>query len=357
MEINEAKEKINARKRKHIVIPLVIVTTIIIITVTVLFGPILINNISNNYNTDYPLSSEHDIDISNIGAYYNYMLVITKIELTQDVDTQNARMLYECLLSKDCLSNKEKIELAKYIQYFIDNKYLDVKKVHKKLHSFTVTDNDPTLIDEGLGATYNEDNSITFADESYREVLLSHELHHTIENEKLDYIDYAWFCEGFTCLVTAEYFNAIGSENAKTFFVRALADFVGTDILFQVSAKGDINILVSALLDRGISESDINKLFGMFKKYNDDETFNPHTPIETKVEIAEFIVDLYCSYCADNYFELPDSLYQTITAFLNDSEDFDYVYLDSTHKDFDETFCVTLEEVEATIEKAKKLKK
>lgn len=255
-----------------------------------------------------------------------------ELEDSQGVNTQQAKELYEILLHKENITSNEKKELANFIQYFVDNKYIEYDRVCDKLISFTVNENDPSLLDEGIGAAYYEDNSITFADNENRKQSLSHELHHTIENENLDYGEYEWFIEGFTCLVTFEYFgNTHDNKNSEAFLVRSLCEFVDADVLFKVSAKGDINTLISALENRGLKSSDIEQLFKKFKQLTVSESNTSTSTIEERIDVARFIVTLYCD--VNNCNEVSDSLFASIQLFLYQIPDtFDYYYLNSTLK-------------------------
>ncbi len=310
------------------------------------------NQDDDDYDEDDSFNINDYSQTFNDDCYNKYIRVVEEIENSQNADTYNARKLYERLLANESLTFNEKKELTRFIQYFVDNQYIDCDYVCNKLINFVVNENDPALLDDGIGAAYYEDNSITFATEEERQHSLAHELHHAIENKNLDYEEYGWFSEGFTCLVIAEYFNGDDTINSQAFFIRALAEFVGSDILFQVSANGDMDILISALVECGINQKDINKLFNMFKQLKEIESYNSMSIVDERIEVAQFIVDLYCT--TYNCEEITDSLYSSIVVFLYQSdENFEYYYLNSTLKNCYDTSYVSLDELEDTYNSAR----
>lgn len=203
-------------------------------------------------------------------------------------------ILYSNILENPSLLESEKKTLENFCQYFLDNRYLDHENVCRKLSSFIINENDETLLEENIGATYYDDNSITFATQADRDNSLAHELFHCIENKELSYEEYAWLIEGYTCVLNYEYFdNDFDGNNMKANFVRALCEIVNPNVLFEVSAKGNINYLVEALKEKGISEKDINELFDLCKNYNYVDSFSYEDTKEICVNIADCLVKMY----------------------------------------------------------------
>lgn len=197
-----------------------------------------------------------------------YQEVLNSIKGNKNINRKKAEVLYYAILQNDSLTQKEKKELSNYIQYFIDNKYIDYEHVFNKLLKFTITKDNPALLDQGIGASYNEGNSITFAGPEERKYLLTHEMLHCIESEKLPYEKYSWFIEGYDCTVNYEYFdNEFDGHNMKTNFIRCLCELVDPDVLFKVSAIGDINPLVCALTEKGVDTEKIQNLFNLCEEY------------------------------------------------------------------------------------------
>ena len=95
---------------------------------------------------------------------FEYQETLNGLYTTDESDVERARVLYGAILSNESLTNEEKKELTKFMQYFADNKYIDCDRVSYKLSSFIIAPNDPSLIEQGISAEYLEENKITFKD-------------------------------------------------------------------------------------------------------------------------------------------------------------------------------------------------
>lgn len=221
--------------------------------------------------------------------------IVDKIR-NSDMDEKKAYALYYALLQNEYLTKEEKEKLTGYIQYFIDNKYLDYGYVYNKLSSFIIKEDDETLLSEGIAGTYNQmDNSLTFGGKSSRDYSMSHEVGHS--EDKFLYlnssVDYKWFTEGLTDLLSYEYNNTTIAYDAEVTFCRILCEFVGSDILFETRAKGDINILVNALVNRGIEKEKVDELFALFNDYRwERKEENPDFD-SLKIKIIDLLRDCY----------------------------------------------------------------
>ncbi len=266
--------------------------------------------------------------------YANSSQILGDIEENQNESTENAEKLYDAILANESITAKEKKTLANYIQYFVDNKYIDCEYVCNKLATFTITPNDPALLDDGISAEYKSENSITFANDEEREFSLSHELHHCIESENLSYDYYGWFGEGFTCLVNYEYFDVVADScNTQTFFVRGLCEIVGPEFLFELSATGDISVLENALVERGIDEIAIAEAFALFTQLKDDESYMGVLTDEQRFEAVFVLLDMY-NVAYDYPENITYSFYKAVEEFVGvNSEEYCYYYLNSTKRE------------------------
>lgn len=296
------------------------------------------------------LKAEMPVSYEEAASYHQR--VLENFDTGDENDIERAEVLCNAILENESITNKEKKHLAKYIQYFIDNKYIDAERVAQKLSSFTITPNDPSLTELGIGAEYKSENTITFATDEDRKYALSHELHHCMENENLSYELYGWFGEGFACLVNYEYFDMIDeSYNLQTFFVRGLCEIIGPDVLFEVSATGNMDLAVNALTEAGVSEDKVKKAFDLFLELKDiDSALEEITP-EQRFEAVNILLDMY-SEANDGTDEFPVSLYgATEDFFCVSAHTLDYYYLNSakekgfgistgfvTQEDFDELY-------------------
>lgn len=269
--------------------------------------------------------------------YKEYPDVIEEAQQHSPNSTGNAEKLYLAILSNESLTTKEKKELEAYIQYFVDNKYIDCDHVCNKLSSFTVTENDPSLLDLGISAEYKAENTITFATDEDRAFSLSHEIHHCIENENLDYEYYGWFGEGFTGLVNYEYFNKLAdNSNMQTFFVRGLCEIVGCDVLFEVSATGDATILEDALMQCGINEEKIQEAFTLFTELKDKESYNGMATAEEKFEAVWLLLDMY-NVANNNPENITASFCDAVDAMFFDQE-MGYYYINSSKNEISDAY-------------------
>ena len=183
------------------------------------------------------------------------------------MDQKKAYLLYYALLSNDYLTAEEKKNLSGYIQYFIDNKYLDYEYVYFKLSWLGIDPNDISLLDDSIAGTYTrESNTITFADEDNRDYAISHEIFHA-EDKTVNNGNNTWFTEGLTDLLSYEYNNSKISYDVEVNFCRILCEFVGADVLFETRAKGDINILINALINKGLEKNEVDELFKLINDY------------------------------------------------------------------------------------------
>lgn len=250
------------------------------------------------------------------GALYSAML---DYSVAGEV-TPNAEKLCNALLSNDSLTFVEKARMMKLNQYFVDNKYIDCDRVCEKLATVTITENDPDLADEGISGAYYEDNSMTFATMRDRWTSLNHELCHSIQNEALPYGEYGWFVEGYNCLVVYEYFgNVSNNDNIMVKFVQCLCEIVGSDVLFQTDAKGDIDILKKALTDKGISEETVEEAFNIFYELWQSNSYGGTATDKEKVKAVRILVEMYD--VANNYPEdIPESFYNVAYSIIYMSE-------------------------------------
>lgn len=280
--------------------------------------------------TNYVLSPSNPFDGQKISssdfiANYKYMKSRSFVEddvfkgiiesiKASSIDEKKAYLLYYALLSNEYLTTEEKEKLTGYIQYFIDNKYLDYEYVYRKLYFLIVNPNDETLLEDGVAGIYNQDNnSMTFANDSSRDYAISHEIFHAEEKsgELLSYSDYAWFIEGLACVLNYEYLNdKDDAKNIKAYFIRLLCELVDPDILLQVRSTGNMNILINALKDKGVHKEDTLELFKLFNDYNflkkEERTINGAVNDineKLKIQISIKLIEIY-----NTVYNTPDTI-------------------------------------------------
>ena len=272
--------------------------------------------------------------VSLIVMYKTGVLFSGLVKLSvKGVVTQNVEDLYSAILYNDSFTFTERINMLKYNQYFVDNKYIECDRVCEKLATLTI-ENDSTLIEEGISGTYTvEGNILSFATARDRRNSLAHELNHSMQSEELSYEEYGWFIEGYTGLVTYEYFDEMDVGGYMLpFFVRGLCEIVGSEVIFQTDAKGDIDILKKALTDKGVSEATVEEAFNMFYELWTSESYGETVTNKQKVKAIRILVEMYD--VANDYPEdIPETLYITSELVLGESTETVY-YLNSAKRSF-----------------------
>ncbi len=317
--------------KKKVVIIIVSVLLVFALLFSALLGGFLYGCYSNDWNFAFwkwnKIVTEKELN-------KEYEMVVSHTLVADEAATDRAKLLYEAILANDSLTNAEKKEMAKFMQYFADNKYIDCDSVSQRLASFTITPNDPSLLNEGISAEYKEENTITFAADEDREWALSHELHHCIESENLPYDQYGWFGEGFTCLVNYEYMDrSEDSYNFQAFMVRGICEITGPEPLFEFSATGDTAVIENALVEKGIDESKVAETVCLFTGLKDADSYNYSLSVEQQFEAIYAVVDLY-NIVHDYPDKIPYSLYKAAEHFLGmDGFEYEYYYLNSTKLD------------------------
>lgn len=316
--------------KKKVVIIIVSIILVFALLFSALLGGFLYGCYSNDWNFAFwkwnKIVTEKELN-------KEYETVVSHTLVADEADTDRAKLLYEAILANDSLTNAEKKEMAKFMQYFADNKYIDCDSVSQRLASFTITPNDPSLLNEGISAEYKEENTITFATDEDREWALSHELHHCIESENLPYDQYGWFGEGFTCLVNYEYFEMLADNtNLQTFFVRGLGEIVGADTLFEVSATGNMEIIIDELVACGIDEDFIVSTFDLFMQLKDEESALEGMTSERRYEAVYALLYMY-NVAYDYPDKVSRSFYDAAEIYMVvTDEPLDYYYLHSYKK-------------------------
>ncbi len=295
----------------------------------ILIGNFVFKGVKYEFSASNPFDGQK-ISSSDFIANYKYMKSRSFVEddvfkgiiesiKASSIDEKKAYLLYYALLSNEYLTTEEKEKLTGYIQYFIDNKYLDYEYVYRKLYFLIVNPNDETLLEDGVAGNYNQDNnSITFANDSSRDYAMSHETFHS-EDKFLflnSSVDYKWFTEGLTELLSYEYNNSTIVYDAEVTFCRILCEFVGSDVLFETRAKGDMNILINSLVNKGIKREKVEKLFDLFNQYRWERKEENPDFNSLRIKIIDILGDCYLDISKNDEFVNP-MFYQHILCLSN----------------------------------------
>lgn len=305
-----------------------------------LCGITINNSVKYKIDKDNPFDEE---DIVSSDFVTNYKIIKSERFLTKeslkdiisslknsDIDDKKVYLLYYSILSNESLNDRDKQKLGCLIQYFLDNKYLDKEYVYNKLNSVIKKENDPNMVGK-LGFYRVNDNSITIKSDSYYDCAFSHEILHSEDKsiDSLNYSNYSWLLEGMTTILDYEYFDKDISYTytLQTAFVRILCEIVGSDILFETRATGNINTLVKALIDKGLDKAEI---YDLFENVENAKTDDKEEQLNLKIEIIDSLRNWYlkihkdCDYA--NY-----AYYRNILQIYNGNNNPKY-YFNSTKK-------------------------
>lgn len=179
-----------------------------------------------------------------------------------NIDEKKAYLLYYALLSNESLTKEEKEKLTGYIQYFIDNKYLDYEYVYNQLNQIVIKERNAKFPGTNISSTYNKsENSIRLGNIND----LPHEIRHSIMNVP----GQVWLNEGYNCIITEEYDGGFGSS-VETNVIRVLCEMMGKesgrDCFFYMSSVNSIEPLSKKLKELGIEPEKYEELYSLLNE-------------------------------------------------------------------------------------------
>lgn len=212
------------------------------------------SNFSSNYKAMKARSFLEDEDFKETIEYIK----------NADIDEKKAYLLYYAILSNESLEKQEKEMLKGYIQYFIDNKYLDYEYVYDKLFSIKISERNAKFPGTNISSQYSPStNSIKLG--------IEEDLSHEVEHSMMDVKDYPWIDEGYNSIISSEYHNDRATYAIESNVIRVLCEMIGKEegreCFFKVAATNDINLLTQALVEKGIDESYCEELYTLLNEY------------------------------------------------------------------------------------------
>lgn len=262
-----------------------------------------------------------------------------------DLEEKKAYALYFALLENQYLTDAEKESLTSYIQYFIDNKYLDYEYIYNNFSTFFIPFNYKNLFknENIIGGQYNSlFNYIIFTSQKGRKISISHEIYHA-EDKIIKFEDNSsciWFIEGLTALLDYEYNDMLPfSYKEEVTFCRILCELVGSDVLFETRAKGNINILINAFINKGFERQEIINLFDLFNEFSIEKRKENISLNELKIEIIQTLKNMYLKinenkkYVSPIFYQYIVCIAESSAGFNLDEFIFDKYYFNSLKKD------------------------
>ena len=185
-----------------------------------------------------------------------------------DIETKKAYILWDGIIHNDNLSSKDIENIKGYIQYFIDNKYLNYEYVYNQLSTIKLIVDSKT----SSNASYDrENNTMVFESDSSRDKCIGHEFAHSEDysGSILNGNNYVWLIEGLNSILNYEYNNATTDAwDIKAYFIRILCELIDSDVFFKVRATGNVDLIINELENKGLSKTQINELFDIVNNFN-----------------------------------------------------------------------------------------
>ncbi len=178
---------------------------------------------------------------------------------------QDAYLLYYSLISNFILEEDVKKEVRNYINYAIDNPYIDYQYIYEEFRK-VISKKVLGFEDPSVLGNYNHDTHVM----KYKDINVTlHELLHADSKDSMT----SWFEEALTALIDDEYNDAKNTYSYPFLknILRILCEIIGKerarDVLFICEKEGNINLLKEELYKLNISGEEVSDLLGKLDKY------------------------------------------------------------------------------------------
>lgn len=196
--------------------------------------------------------------------------IIKYVENNMSMDEKKNRLLLSALYKNPYYNKNDQVQFAGYLQYLSDNPYIDYETVYKKFKSSILLKNVSLQNASGnYSSMYNIiklDDYSSFGHEGFH---LEDMYLHNYMNDKTDGYDFQdWFVEGFAEVLSSEY---IDFENTtypvECAAIRIFTEFLGSDKMLEVRSKGNFEIFVDAMVEKGVDKQELLDLLDVLNKY------------------------------------------------------------------------------------------
>lgn len=181
-------------------------------------------------------------------------------------DEKKGVLLLSALHQNPFVNDEELRAFAGFIQYANDNKYLDYERIYKSFLNLWVFKNQNL---DGPVGTYSSLFNIVRLEELSA---LYHELFHAeehVNNYTYNNEVQLWFSEGFSEVLCYEYvLHQQQGYSVECAAIRIITELVGADKMLEARGKQSVEIVVNALLEKGVDKSTITQLFTALNDYN-----------------------------------------------------------------------------------------
>ena len=185
---------------------------------------------------------------------------------TADIKEKKAYALYYAIISNYNFKKEEKKALEAYMNYAIDNKYLNYEKIYDSFVNLSIKRN--VDLGDNIVGQFDGNNEIRLSNTADSSTLF-HELCHSDIKNKLP----LWFEEGLTELITNEYYGSkSGIYGLNKNVIRFICEIIGKeearDLLFKIEGTGDFNLLTEALINKGIDKKLLQEFYNLLFEYH-----------------------------------------------------------------------------------------
>lgn len=217
---------------------------------------------------------EQELGSDAINAYINDQM--------SDEEKKNLLLMY-AIYENPYFSNSDLVQLEGYLQYLKDNPYINYEFVYKLFRSSMLLKE--INLKDAAGIYLPHLNIIKLNDNS----ALAHECFHLediylqnhINTVRPDYDFQDWFVEGFAEVLSSEYVDhGIDSYPVQCAAIRIFTEFLGSDKMLEVRSKGDFEIFVNAMVEKGIDKQELLDLLDVLNKYSKEYKRYCKTPEE-----------------------------------------------------------------------------
>ncbi len=246
---------------------------------------------------------EQEIGSDEINAYINDQM--------SDEEKKNLLLMY-AIYENPYFSNSDLVQLEGYLQYLKDNPYINYEFVYKLFRSSMLL-KEINLKDDS-GSYLPHLNIIKL---NYNSAL-AHECFHLediylqnhINTVRPDYDFQDWFVEGFSEVLSSEYVDHESvSYPVQCAAIRIFTEFLGSDKMLEVRSKGDFEIFVNAMVEKGIDKQELLDLLDVLNKYTKEYKRDCKTP-EEKEEQKSNCISLAAIIC-DKFALMYNKIYDT----------------------------------------------
>lgn len=245
----------------------------------------------------------------------SYDEIKKKIENNMTIDEKKNSLLLYALYENKTFDEQDIKNIAGYINYLNDNKYINYELTYKILRSSKLIKN-VNLGNDLSGVYLDTLNIITISDDN----ALGHELFHNEDiyiwkNRLSAKSIYLWFVEGFAEVLNQEYMDS--NSNSYPVFcsaIRIFTEMIGKDNMLKIRTTGEFNILLEFFKEKNIDENNLIILFDDLDKCLLMNKKNENTD-ELRLKICAEFINLY-----NDLYNYPEYINPTFIQNLNNIE-------------------------------------